>query len=341
MGKLTALAVKRLVEPGRHGDGDGLWLQVRDAEKRSWLFRYKRHGKATEMGLGALADTSLAEARDAAAACRRLLRDGIDPLQHRATLRDAAKAPAPVSTFKEVATGYITSHAAGWRNAKHAAQWTATLTTYAYPVFGDRPVSAIDTALVRRALEPIWRTKSETASRLRGRIQSVLDYATAQGWRIGENPARWRGHLSNLLPAPRTVAKVEHHAALPWKEIAAFSATLATQEGTAALAMRFVILTACRTGEGIGARWNEIDASTKTWTIPAERMKAGREHRVPLSSQALAILAALQPLRSAPSAPVFPGIGHGHVRVTSAHEARRHHRPRLPLDVPGLGRRGH
>ncbi len=314
MGKLTALAVKRLVEPGRHGDGDGLWLQVRDAEKRSWLFRYKRHGKATEMGLGALADTSLAEARDAAAVCRRLLRDGIDPLQHRTALREAAKAPAPVSTFKEVAAGYITSHAAGWRNAKHAAQWTATLTTYAYPVFGDRPVSAIDTALVRRALEPIWRTKSETASRLRGRIQSVLDYATAQGWRSGENPARWRGHLSNLLPAPRTVAKVEHHAALPWKDIAAFSARLATQEGMAALAMRFVILTACRTGEGIGARWNEIDASTKTWTIPAERMKAGREHRVPLSSQALAILAILKPLQTAPSAPVFPGIGRsGHL----------------------------
>ncbi|MGI4951183.1 MAG: tyrosine-type recombinase/integrase [Janthinobacterium lividum] len=309
MGKLTALAVKRLVTPGRHGDGDGLWLQVRDAEHRSWLFRFKLHGRAREMGLGALSDMPLVEARDAAAACRRLVRDGIDPIDHRDAARAAAKAKAQsqANTFREVATRYIESHAAGWRNPKHVAQWTATLTTYAYPMFGDRSVAAIDTALVLKALEPIWREKSETASRLRGRIQSVLDYATAQGWRTGDNPARWRGHLSNLLPAARDVTKVVHHPALPLAELPALMAQLITKTGTAPLALRFVILTACRTGEAIGARWQEIEGDT--WTVPAERMKAGREHRVPLSAPALAILAEMHPLKASPADFVFPGPG--------------------------------
>ena len=307
MAKLTAFEVKRKVEPGRYGDGGGLWLQVRDAERRSWLFRYTLHGKAREMGLGAVADLSLAEARDAAAACRKRLRDGLDPIEHRKVDRAEAKAAAQTRTFRDVASLYVTSHAAGWRNPKHAAQWTATLTAYAYPAFGDRPVNAVDTAAVLRALEPIWRDKAETASRVRGRIQSVLDYAAAQGWRTGDNPARWRGHLSNLLPAPRSVAKVEHHPALPWGELAPFVALLAAKAGTAALALRFVILTACRTGEAIGARWQEIDARAAVWTVPAERMKAGREHRVPLSKPALAILAELRPLKHKPSDFVFPG----------------------------------
>ena len=309
MVKLTALAVKRHVTPGRYGDGGGLWLQVRDAEHRSWLFRFTLHGKPREMGLGSLADTPLAEAREAATACRKLVRDGIDPIERRRLVRIEAAAKANANTFREVATRYITSHEAGWRNAKHAEQWTATLTTYAYPVFGDQSVATIDTAAVLRALEPIWKVKTETASRLRGRIQSVLDYATAQGWRTGENPARWRGHLSNLLPATRNVAPVEHHPALPWKEVASFMQAVAAKPGTASLALRFVILTACRTGEAIGARWGEFDLPGAVWTVPAERMKAGREHRVPLSPPARAILRELTAIDVAPAAFVFPGAG--------------------------------
>ena len=311
MAKLTALAVKRHVTPGRYGDGGGLWLQVRDAEHRSWLFRFTLHGKPREMGLGALADTPLAEAREAATTCRKLVRDGIDPIEQRRLVRIEAAAKANANTFREVATRYITSHEAGWRNAKHAEQWTATLTTYAYPVFGDQSVATIDTAAVMRALEPIWKVKTETASRLRGRIQSVLDYATAQGWRAGENPARWRGHLSNLLPPTRNVAPVEHHPALPWKEVATFMLAVAAKPGTASLALRFVILTACRTGEAIGAQWREFDLPGAVWTVPAERMKAGREHRVPLSPPALAILREMAALGAAPASFVFPGAGKG------------------------------
>ena len=304
---MTALAVRRLVTPGRHGDGGGLYLQVRDAEHRSWLYRYRLHGRDREMGLGPLADVPLAEARDAALACRKLVRAGIDPIEHRQAQRAAQKAEAAGFTFQEVAARYIKAHKAGWRNVKHGLQWDQTLTAHVHPVFGDRPVAAVDTAAVLRALEPIWATKNETASRLRGRIESVLDYAAAQGWRTGDNPARWRGHLSNLVPAPRKVAVVEHHAALPYGEVAAFLVALDARGGTAALALRFVILTACRTGEAIGARWQELDRERAVWTVPAERMKAGREHRVPLSAAALAILATMALAGSEPDAFVFPG----------------------------------
>ncbi len=306
---MTALGVKRLVTPGRHGDGGGLWLQVRDADHRSWLFRYTLHGRAREMGLGALADLPLAEARDAATACRRLVKAGIDPIAAREAKRAEQLAAANVQTFEQAAERYIEAHKAGWRNEHHQYQWRATLKAFAYPALGDRQVSVIDTAAVLRALEPIWLTKSETAARLRGRIQAVLDYATAQGWRKGDNPARWRGHLSNLLPAPRTVVQVQHHAALPYTEVAAFLAEVAGKGGTAALALQFVILTACRTGEAIGARWQEMDVKRAIWTVPGERMKAGREHRVPLSAAALAILAKMKPLAAKPADFVFPGTG--------------------------------
>jgi hypothetical protein len=229
MAKLTGLSVKRLVTPGRYGDGDGLWLQVRDASHRSWLFRYRLHGRDREMGLGALGDMPLAEAREAARACRRLVKAGVDPINDRLARRAEQRAAANAHTFKEVAELYIESHKAGWRNAHHQYQWRATLKGFAYPDLGDLTVAAIDTAAVLRALQPIWLTKSETAARLRGRIQAVLDYAAAQGWRTGDNPARWRGHLSNLLPAPRTVVQVEHHAALPYSEVAAFLAEVATK----------------------------------------------------------------------------------------------------------------
>ncbi len=305
MTKLTALGVKRQVSPGRYGDGGGLWLQVRDAERRSWLFRYVRHGKAREMGLGAFRDVSLAEAREAATACRKALLAGLDPIEERALRRAEAKSKAQGTTFRAVAEKYIESHGAGWRNPKHRAQWLATLATFANPVFGDKPVAAVNTALVLEVLKPIWTATPETASRLRGRIEAILGYASAQGWRGGENPARWRGHLVNLLPATRKIAKVRHHPALPYADMPEFMAALMLRPGTAALALRFTILTAARTGEVIGAMWQEIEGAA--WTVPGERMKAGMTHSVPLSVAALAILAELRPLRGKPSDFVFPG----------------------------------
>ena len=311
MGKMTVLGLRKLTTPGRSGDGDGLWFQVRDAEHRSWLFRYTLHGRAREMGLGPFPDVGLAEARDLAAACRRQVRDGIDPIERRRAVRAEAKAAAAISTFKEVAAQYVDAKKAGWRNDKHVAQWDATLGTYVYPVFGARQVSTINTADVLRALEPIWAAKPETASRLRGRIEAVLDYAAAKGWRTGDNPARWKGHLANLLASRKSIARVEHHAALPRDQLAAFLLKLITRRSTAATALRFVIYTASRTGEALGATWQEIDTDKAVWTVPAERMKAGREHRVPLSPAALAQLAEMAPLRTKPTDYVFAGARRG------------------------------
>ena len=303
-GKLTAMKVRALTRPGRYGDGNGLWLQVRDANRRSWLFRYKLNGRARAMGLGAITDVSLAEAREAAEVCRKLLREGIDPVERRRAERTKAVAPdAP--TFREVAEGYIAAHSAGWRNAKHRQQWGNTLATYAFPVIGDLAITAVDIGGVMRVLEPLWHKKTETASRLRGRIESVLDYATARGWRTGENPARWRGHLQKLLPARSKVQRIQHHAALPWRQIGAFMAELRQHDGIAARALEFAILTAARTGEVMGARWQEIDGDV--WTVPGERMKAGREHRVPLSAAALEVLRAIEAARGAAGAWMFPG----------------------------------
>ncbi len=308
-GKLNALTVRRITRPGRYGDGGGLWLQVRDAGRRSWLLRYMLAGRAREMGLGAEADVSLAEARELAREARKLARSGVDPIEHRRELRRAGQGSG--MTFRDVALLYIAAHEGTWRNAKHRAQWTSTLDAYAYPVLGSLPVPAVDTGAVLRVLEPIWREKPETASRLRGRIEAVLDYARARGWREGENPARWRGHLANLLPSRPKLATVEHHAALPWREAPAFVALLAKQAGLGARALAFTILTAARTNETLGMTWGELDLNAATWTVPAERMKAGREHRVPLSEPALALLRELRPDKAAPGAFVFPGVKPG------------------------------
>ena len=286
MGKLNTAKLRTLTKPGTYGDGAGLYLQVRGPERRSWLFRFKAAGRGHLMGLGVFPDVSLAEARDAAATARKQVRQGVNPIDQRRATRAAVAASAGLNTFAEVADAYIAAHAASWRNAKHRQQWRNTLDTYARPVLGNLGVAVVDTGAVMRVLEPIWREKPETASRLRGRIESVLDYATARGWRTGDNPARWRGHMDNLLPSRAKIARVEHHAALPWREIGGFMTALAKQEGVAALALRFAILTAARTGEVIGARWSEIDMQTAVWTVPAERMKAGRDHRVPLSDAA-------------------------------------------------------
>ena len=290
-GRLSSLTVKHARKAGMLADGNGLYLQVTRANARSWIFRYYRNGKSREMGLGSLNAVSLAGARLKAAACRGLLADGTDPI----AARDAERAQraledARAITFDQCAEAFITAHSAAWKNQKHVAQWKATLRTYVSPVCGSLPVQVIDVALVMKVLEPIWTTKPETAARLRGRIESILNWAKARGYRTGENPALWKGHLSNLLPAHSKIAKVKHHAALPYNQTSQFIAALRRQDGIASLALEFAILTAARTGEIIGARWAEIDLEAKVWTVPASRMKNGREHRVPLSVEALAVL---------------------------------------------------
>jgi integrase len=316
---LTAAKV-RTAKPGRYGDGAGLYLLVRGPEARFWLFRYTRGGKMREMGLGpaiGAAGVSLADARVKARKLHDMVREGFDPLLERETAREAEAEQAKMAevkrmTFHDVADAYIAAHEASWRNAKHRQQWSNTLDTYAHRTLGDLPVGDVDTGAVMKVLEPIWREKTETASRLRGRIESVLDYAKARGWRDGENPARWRGHVANMLPKRSKVQPVEHHAALPWREIGAFMAGLENQDGLGALALRFTILTAARTSEAIEARWSEIDMAAGVWTVPASRMKAAREHRVPLSDAVLAVLKAAVPLRDdARGGWVFPGARAG------------------------------
>jgi integrase len=271
-----------------------------------WLYRFQLHGRRRDMGLGPTDLYSLAEARQKALEARKLVAQGVDPIEARQTKRFAAAIEtAKGMTFRACAEAYINAHRSGWRNPKHAAQWPATLDAYAYPHFGSLPVQAVDVGLVLKAVEPIWTEKPETASRVRGRIESVIDWATARGYRAGENPARWRGHLENLLPPRSKVRRVEHHAALPYGEIAAFVADLRQQEGVGARALEFAILTAARTGEVIGARWDEINIDEKLWTVPAERMKAGKEHRTPLSDAALAIVEKMAAIRQGDH--VFPG----------------------------------
>src|SRR2546423_2402600 len=259
IGKLTALAVSHAKRRGYYGDGGGLFLQVSGSGAKSWVFRFKESGRLREMGLGPLHTIGLAEARQRAQESRRARLDGLDPIETRRAPRMAVRLDAAKAmTFKACAEQYIASHKAGWRNAKHAGQWSTTLETYVYPVFGALPVQAIDVALVMKAIEPIWSTRAETASRVRGRIESVLDWATARGYRQGENPARWRGHLQNLFPRRSKVRRVEHHAALPYPELGAFIVELRAQGGIGARALEFAILTAARTGEVIGAHSGEI-----------------------------------------------------------------------------------
>jgi integrase len=306
MAKLSALKVRTLASPGRYGDGGNLWFQVRDADHRSWLFRYTLHGRARQMGLGPYPDVPLAEARECARTCRAQVRAGVDPIDHRAADMQAKRQAATGGiTFAGVAERYLAAHEATWRNEKHRYQWRATLTTAA-TAFGDKSVSAIGTGDVTGLLEPMWRKTPETASRLRGRIESVLDYARVHGWRAGDNPARWKGHLDHILPSASQVARVEHHPALPWRDIGAFMAALRPQPGVAALALRFTVLTASRTGEVIGARWVEMDLDSAIWSIPGDRMKAGRPHRVPLSAPCVALLRAVEPYRTQGEW-IFPG----------------------------------
>jgi integrase len=303
--RLTALKVGRLKAPGLYADGAGLYLQIKAAGARSWVFRYRMGGRKTprDMGLGSAADVSLAGARLKADACRDALRAGIDPIDARkradaAAALDAAKA----ISFKDCATAFIASQKDGWRNSKHAAQWTATLEAYAFPSMGKLPVAEIGIEHVLKVLEQpcadlsgkptLWKGKTETASRVRGRIEAILDWAKVRNYRAGENPARWRGNLQHSLPKRGKVQKVKHHAALPYGEIGAFVQALRAKEGTAARALEFLILTTARTSEVTGARWREIDLDAALWTVPADRIKGGKLHRVPLSASAVAVLEA-------------------------------------------------
>ncbi|MDC8755647.1 tyrosine-type recombinase/integrase [Erythrobacter sp. sf7] len=293
---LTAVKVKNAA-PGRHADGMGLQLLVKESGARSWVYRFMLKGKSRDIGLGPAAGPdaiSLADARDLAAALRLKVKAGIDPLEERerdaaSALAEAQAAKVAAVTFKATAEAYIAANKESWRNLKHRQQWENTLSTYAYPVLGDLPVAEVDTPHVLKVLEPIWREIPETASRLRGRIETVLDSAKARGYRQGENPARWRGHLAQILPA-RTKLSRGHHKAMPYAEVPAFIAALREREALAALALEFLILTAARSGEVIGARWSEVDLAKAIWTVPADRMKAGKEHRVPLPPRAVEIL---------------------------------------------------
>ncbi|WP_422369086.1 tyrosine-type recombinase/integrase [Pelagibius sp.] len=288
--------------PGFHADGQGLYLQVKNGG-RSWLFRYSINEKARWMGLGAFPDVTLAEARKAAGRCRELLRAGVDPIEARRAEKAAARAAAARSvTFREAAERYIGAHKAGWRNEKHGAQWTSTLETFVYPIFGKLPVQEVDTGLVLKALEPIWTQKHETATRVRQRIEAVLNWATAGELRTGENPARWSGHLENRLPKPKQIRRVnpvKHHEAMPYEALPAFWQDLRQRETISAKALAFTILTAARSGETRGARLGEIDFASNVWTVPGERTKSGDDHRVPLTKEALAILTGLDHLKDA------------------------------------------
>jgi integrase len=306
--RLTVARIKELAKAaGMHPDGDGLYLAVTKAGVASWIYRYMLGRRERSMGLGPLRHVGLAAARHLADDARRLKRAGGDPIeQRRARQRDEALATAKAMTFRQCAVAYITAHRAGWKSPKHAAQWPDSLEKHVYPVFGDVSVQAVDVALVMRALEPVWNEKPETASRVRGRIEAILDWSAARGHREGDNPARWRGHLENLLPARRRVRQVVHHAALPYAEIGSFMTALRAQDGVSARALEFLILTATRTGETRGARWSEINLVERMWIIPPVRTKAGTEHRVPLSAAALAVVEAMRGARS--SDHVFSGV---------------------------------
>lgn len=292
---LTVKQVEAFKEPGRYSVGGvaGLHLVVTESGK-SWILRAQVGSRRTDIGLGSFSDVGLARAREEARRIRQKIYDGVDPVLEKRNARATLMVEqAKTMTFAECASTYIESHKAGWKSEKHAKQWSATLGTYAYPIIGKLPVSGIETAHIRNVLYPIWNSKTETASRLRGRIESVLDWAKVNGYRDGENPARWRGHLDQLLPKRSKVQRVKHFAALPYAELGSFMAELREREGMSARALEFAILTAARSGEVRQATWSEIDFNNTMWIVSAERMKAGKEHRVPLSDDVIELLSDL------------------------------------------------
>mgnify|MGYP001424250867 CR=1 FL=1 len=309
--QLKAIHISQLKE-GSICDGGGLWLSVKGGS-RLWEMRFKSPVTRTrrQMSLGSASVVTLAEARKRATECRRTIDQGLDPIEERKKEQAARKLESGV-TFEEAASGFIRLQEAGWKDRKAVATWTASLGQYVFPAFGGKPVRLIDTPDVMAVLEPIWTEKNETASRIRSRIERILDYARAQGWRESENPARWKGHLAAMLPAPSKVAKVEHHKAVALGDINRVMQGLSASGGIAAKAVRFTCLTAARSGEVRSASWSEIDLPAKLWTIPAGRMKAGKEHRVPLSADALSVLHEVLPFRDQKAGDlVFPGHKRG------------------------------
>lgn len=311
-GKLSALVVKNEQKAGYHNDGNGLYLQVSSTGSKSWIFRYRFDAKQREMGLGSVSLVTLAEARAKALHCRKLISERIDPISAREN-DNAARRSSSASTFQLVAERYYNSKKIEWANPKHAAQWISTLNTYAFPVIGSKPISEINLQQIQSVLEPIWETKNETASRLRGRLEAVLAYAKTLGLRSGDNPATWGNNLDKVFSSPAKVQKLtsRNMPALPYKEIGDFISQLREQKGIAARALEFTILTAARSGETFGATWREIDLAESLWIIPASRMKAGREHRVPLTARGLEILSEMRLLRASDDDFVFQGIRTG------------------------------
>lgn len=310
--KLTTKAVEAIIaraEAGMHPDGAGLYLKVSKAGGASWLCRYWIGGKMREAGLGGAAAVSLDAARKKAAALKAGAATGADPLAQ----RDAAKAEraqaakATGRTFNKAAAEYIAAHSPGWKSDVHRNQWASTLRSYAAPVIGDKPVAEISTDDVLAILQPIWTAKPETANRVRGRVEMVLDFAKARGWREGENPARWRGHLALMLPAKAKLAPVQHHAALAWQDVPELAARLRESDSMSAAAALFILLTGARSMEARGMRWSEVAGDT--WTLPAARSKNGLPWRVPLSSGAQAVLRRMLPHKTGPDSLVFPGFG--------------------------------
>jgi integrase len=296
--RLTAVSVQNLSSPGLHADGAGLYLKIDPGGSKSWVYRYTREKKTHYLGLGSVRGVSLAAARSGAAKARQDLEQGKDPIEARKAADAETKlARVRAIKFKECAEALMNAHNAAWKNPKHRQQWRNTLKTYVYPKIGHLPVSAVNTEHMLSILEPIWTKTPETASRVRGRIEAVLDAAKARGARDGENPARWRSHLSKLLPKTSKLARVEHHAALPFADLSEFMASLRAEQGLAPKALEFTILTAARTIEALGTQWPEINLVDKVWTVPAERMKAGKEHRVPLPARAIAILKDLEAMK--------------------------------------------
>jgi integrase len=310
MGSLSAKKIEHLKKVGYHADGDNLYMQVTSSNAKSWIFRFSFDGKRREMGIGPYPEITLEKARESAIELRRLVKAGIDPIEQRKADQAAKRAERNNAvTFAYCAKQYIESHRHGWKNVKHAQQWENTLEQYAYPVIGETIIKDVDTALIMRILQSIWLTKNETAGRLRGRLENILDWAAVQGFRAVENPARWKGHLDNLLASPGKVQKRNHFKALSYSEINALILALRANGSVSAKALEFLILTAARTGEIIGAKWDEIDFDNQLWIVPADRMKAGREHRIPLSSRAFEIVKQMQALKTNDA--IFPGRSKG------------------------------
>jgi integrase len=306
--RLTEAKIRTLNKIGLHPDGAGLYLQIRPGGARSWIYRYRLNSRTRDMGLGALADVSLVRARDKANAARALVNDGIDPIEHaRAQAIPTTPKRHSAPTFEEMAEAYMADRLKRQRSEVHRDQWRQTLRDYAYPVIGHMPVNEIETSDVLAVLKPIWDSKCETAARLRGRIERILARATVEGLRRGANPATWKGHLQEALPPRSEVQPVKHLRAMDYQDVPAFMAELGGIGTMSAISLRFLILTAVRTSEVTGARWNEIDWHEQTWTVPAARTKANREHVVPLSSGALAALREVKLLRSSDDDLIFPG----------------------------------